>query len=105
MFLLLLLFLLFLLYLILLYLFLLIFHFLILIFSLFHQKLNCFSCKRPTLFEHENPLVFKYDINKKYIRDQKIKCPYLACKTAFNRIICPKCLCWKNSSKKKIKII
>ena len=49
------------------------------------QKINCFYCRRPIVYQS------KKTHKNKYCEGQKVECPYFDCKKIFNRIICPFC--------------
>ena len=49
------------------------------------QKINCYYCCRPIVFQS------KKTQKNKYYEGQKVVCPYLDCQKVFNRLVCPKC--------------
>ena len=53
--------------------------------EIMYQKINCYYCCRPIVYQS------KKTYKNKYCEAQKVECPYKDCKKTFNRIICPNC--------------
>ena len=53
--------------------------------EIMYQKINCYYCYRPIVYQS------KKNHKNKYCEGQKVICPYKDCKKTFNRIVCPQC--------------